>query len=285
MEEQLGCLCISAGPLDTSNHAATNIAVIDPIFTFFQLSCPPSKFAKTQDSINRPLSSVAFWEYMVKSLGVSSSMPSRPSDDAITTQEIPVTDLKPATIWIPDSEVMDCQTCMKAFSFLVRKHHCRLCGRVVCGECSKYRMVLEKTNKPVRVCCTCFFGHMNDSTNDIHSLCIDTTRMISTTQITTPLSKDDFHLLKVIGKGSFGKVLLVRNKRDKRVYALKILMKSRVLARKQVEHTKSERKILEEINHPFLSRLEFAFQTEGKLYIGMEFLAGGPLFYHLQQVL
>ena len=108
--------------------------------------------------------------------------------------------------------------------------------------------------------------------------------MISTSQVAVPLSKDDFQLLKVIGKGSFGKVLLVRNKRDRKVYALKILMKSRVLAKKQVEHTRSERKILEEINSPFLSRLEFAFQTEGKLYIGMEFLAGGPLFYHLQQV-
>ena len=107
--------------------------------------------------------------------------------------------------------------------------------------------------------------------------------MISATKVAAPLTKDDFYLLKVIGKGSFGKVLLVRGKRDKRVYALKILMKSRVLAKKQVEHTRSERKILEEISHPFLCRLEFAFQTEGKLYLGMEFLAGGPLFYHLQQ--
>ena len=108
--------------------------------------------------------------------------------------------------------------------------------------------------------------------------------MVSATQLAAPISKDDFHLLKVIGKGSFGKVLLVRYKRDKQVYALKILMKARVVAKKQVEHTKSERKILEEIDHPFLCRLEFAFQTEGKLYLGMEFLAGGPLFYHLQQV-
>ena len=114
-------------------------------------------------------------------------------------------------------------------------------------------------------------------------LFIAVTRMVSSSQVSSPLSKDDFHLLKVIGKGSFGKVLLVRSKRDRKVYALKILMKSRVLARKQVEHTKSERKILEEIDHPFLCRLEFAFQTEGKLYIGMDFLAGGPLFYHLQQ--
>ena len=89
----------------------------------------------------------------------------RGSEDGITSTsqaaEIPVTDLNPATVWIPDSEVNECQTCLKGFSFLVRKHHCRLCGRVVCGECSKHRMVLEKTNRPVRVCRSCYYGHMN----------------------------------------------------------------------------------------------------------------------------
>ena len=88
----------------------------------------------------------------------------------------------------------------------------------------------------------------------------------------------------MIGRGSFGKVLLVRGKQDKKVYALKILSKSQVVARKQVEHTQSERKILEEVAHPFLCPLEFAFQTEEQLYFGMPFLAGGSLFYHLQQV-
>ena len=82
----------------------------------------------------------------------------------------------------------------------------------------------------------------------------------------------------------FFQVLLVRGKRDKHVYALKILSKAYVVTRNQVEHTRSERLILEEINHPFLCRLEFAFQSEDKLYLGMQFLAGGPLFYHLQQV-
>lgn len=98
------------------------------------------------------------------------------------------------------------------------------------------------------------------------------------------LTVDDFQLLRVIGRGSFGKVLLVRGKRDKRVYALKILLKSQVVAKNQVEHTKSERKILEEMDYPFLCKLEFAFQTDDKLYLGMPFLSGGPLFNHLQQV-
>ena len=270
----LGCLCISAGMGDSSNRALTNLLALECIFSFFQVSCPAGKHApRAADGLPRPAPSVAFWEHLVTSLGLS-SLPSQPSEEPGAFQEIPVTDLKPATDWTPDSEVSECQTCMKSFSFLVRKHHCRLCGRVVCGECSRYRMVLERTNKPVRVCRTCYFGHMNDGG----------TRMVTAAQVAAPLSKDDFQLLKVIGKGSFGKVLLVRSKRDHKVYALKILMKSRVLARKQVEHTRSERKILEEIDHPFLCRLEFAFQTEGKLYIGMEFLAGGPLFYHLQQV-
>ena len=101
---------------------------------------------------------------------------------------------------------------------------------------------------------------------------------------TSTVTKDDFQLLRVIGRGSFGKVLLVRGKQDKKVYALKILSKSQVVARKQVEHTQSERKILEEVVHPFLCPLEFAFQTEEQLYFGMPFLAGGSLFYHLQQV-
>ena len=97
-------------------------------------------------------------------------------------------------------------------------------------------------------------------------------------------TKDDFQLLRVIGRGSFGKVLLVRNKHDRRVYALKILKKATIVARNQVEHTINERKILEEIDYPFLCRLEFAFQTDDKLYLGMQFIAGGPLFFHLQQV-
>lgn len=99
-------------------------------------------------------------------MGMGSLISNRMSEDGNATSngvtEIPVTDLSPATIWIPDSEVSECQTCLKSFSFLIRKHHCRLCGRVVCGDCSKFRMVLEKSNKPVRVCRSCYYGHVND---------------------------------------------------------------------------------------------------------------------------
>jgi serum/glucocorticoid-regulated kinase 2 len=65
----------------------------------------------------------------------------------------------------------------------------------------------------------------------------------------------------VIGKGSFGKVTLVRGKSDQRLYAMKVLSKSAVVDRKQVEHTRTERRILSRINHPFIVKLHFAFQV------------------------
>jgi serum/glucocorticoid-regulated kinase 2 len=78
---------------------------------------------------------------------------------------------------------------------------------------------------------------------------------------------DDFIMMKTVGKGSFGKVVMVRKKDDGKVYAMKILKKQMVLARKQYEHTLSERRILENIDHPFIVSLRFAFQTEHKLYM------------------
>ena len=61
--------------------------------------------------------------------------------------------------------------------------------------------------------------------------------------------------------------LQVRKKDDHKIYAMKILKKERVLQRKQYEHTLSERRILERIDHPFIVSLRFAFQTEHKLYM------------------
>lgn len=72
---------------------------------------------------------------------------------------------------------------------------------------------------------------------------------------------DDFDLLKVIGRGSFGKVMQVRKKDTKKVYAMKILKKDTIIARNQVEHTRAERAILQSLQHPFLMGLRFAFQV------------------------
>ena len=96
----------------------------------------------------------------------------------------------------------------------------------------------------------------------------------------------DFDLLKVVGKGAFGKVMLVRKKANAgagQIYAMKVLKKSVISAKGQVEHTKSERSILCEIRHPYIVRLRFAFQSDDKLYLVTDYYNGGSLFYHLRK--
>eukprot|EP01084_Bolivina_argentea_P106579 190688_1 len=94
---------------------------------------------------------------------------------------------------------------------------------------------------------------------------------------------DDFTLLKVLGKGSFGKVLLVRKKDDNKIFAMKCLKKQRVFQRHQVEHTKTERRVLGYLCHPFLVSLHYAFQTDFKLFLVLDYCAGGELFFHLSK--
>ena len=97
------------------------------------------------------------------------------------------------------------------------------------------------------------------------------------------LCADDFELLRVLGKGSFGKVFQVRKKDTGRIYAMKVLGKKDIIERKEVEHTMAERNILKLSNHPFLVGLKFAFQSPEKLYLVLDFMNGGELFHHLQQ--
>ena len=97
------------------------------------------------------------------------------------------------------------------------------------------------------------------------------------------LSYNDFELLKLLGRGSFGEVLLVRLKANKKLYAMKVLDKKMLKQRKQQIHTKTERDLIVKINCPFIVNIKSAFQDETKLYIVSEFLQGGDLFFHLHE--
>ncbi|AMD18875.1 HBL027Wp [Eremothecium sinecaudum] len=98
-----------------------------------------------------------------------------------------------------------------------------------------------------------------------------------------PLSIDDFELLKVIGKGSFGKVMQVRKKDTNKVYALKALRKSYIVSKSEVTHTLAERTVLARVDNPFIVPLKFSFQSPEKLYLVLAFINGGELFFHLQK--
>ena len=92
---------------------------------------------------------------------------------------------------------------------------------------------------------------------------------------------EDFKMLKLLGRGGFGKVVLVENMKDKKFYAMKILRKKDILESEQVEHTKAEKAILQHVNHPFLVSLHSAFSNKRKIYFVMELMRGGELYCHL----
>lgn len=90
-----------------------------------------------------------------------------------------------------------------------------------------------------------------------------------------PIGLEDFDLLKVIGKGSFGKVFQVRKKDNGQIYAMKVLNKKAIIKRGEVQHTLTEKNILKNLVHPFLVNLYFTFQTQDKLCFVMGALSSG----------
>ncbi len=94
---------------------------------------------------------------------------------------------------------------------------------------------------------------------------------------------NDFRVIKVLGRGSFGKVLLVEFLSTNELYAMKCLKKDVLLESDQIENTLLEKKILAEIEHPFLVGLVFCFQTEERIYFVLPFVSGGELFQHLKK--
>ena len=93
----------------------------------------------------------------------------------------------------------------------------------------------------------------------------------------------DFEILRLIGKGSFAKVYLVRNKSNQKIYSMKKLDKPFIKQNRQEQHIINERILLSKMDNPFLVKLYCAFQDKEHLYFIMEFIQGGELFFHLHR--
>ncbi|KAH7844745.1 hypothetical protein Vadar_031245 [Vaccinium darrowii] len=92
---------------------------------------------------------------------------------------------------------------------------------------------------------------------------------------------EDFEVMKVVGQGAFGKVFQVRKKGTSEVYAMKVMRKDKIMEKNHAEYMKAERDILTKIEHPFIVQLRYSFQTKYRLYLVLDFVNGGHLFFQL----
>ena len=92
---------------------------------------------------------------------------------------------------------------------------------------------------------------------------------------------NDFSILSLVGQGAFGKVFQVQRRDDGRIFALKVMKKSVVLEKQQTEYMRTERDVLTRVVHPYIVTLHASFQTPNKLYLVLDFINGGHLFFQL----
>ncbi|XP_047323344.1 serine/threonine-protein kinase AtPK2/AtPK19-like [Impatiens glandulifera] len=92
---------------------------------------------------------------------------------------------------------------------------------------------------------------------------------------------EDFEVMKVVGQGGFGKVYQVRKKGTCEIYAMKVMRKDKIMEKNHAGYMKAERDILTKIQHPFIVQLRYSFQTKYRLYLVLDFMNGGHLFFQL----
>ena len=97
----------------------------------------------------------------------------------------------------------------------------------------------------------------------------------------TKVNLEDFSFIRLIGIGSYAKVYVASKNTNNKLYAIKILNKKWINAKKQENNVKTERTVLGKLDHPFIMKLNYAFQTKKSLYFITQFMHGGELNYHI----
>ncbi|RLN92324.1 hypothetical protein BBJ28_00020341 [Nothophytophthora sp. Chile5] len=104
----------------------------------------------------------------------------------------------------------------------------------------------------------------------------------STSKRVLSLSIQHFHVNRVLGKGTFGTVVLAERKNTGEIFAVKILEKSSMSNYDKLR-TKTEMRILRDVHHPFIAPLRFSFQSQSRVFLGMEYYPGGSLYTHMNR--
>ena len=97
------------------------------------------------------------------------------------------------------------------------------------------------------------------------------------------LTRFSFDFIEIIGKGGFGKVWKVYSQKYKSFFAMKEMLKTKIIDKKSIKNIKNERNILSSMHHPFIININFSFQDKDTLFIGMDYLNGGDLRYHINK--
>lgn len=121
---------------------------------------------------------------------------------------------------------------------------------------------------------------MSDS--DKKSVKSDRVFQATTSKRVLSLSIQHFHVNRVLGKGTFGTVVLAERKNTGEVFAVKILEKSSMSNYDKLR-TKTEMRILRDVHHPFIAPLRFSFQSNSRVFLGMEYYPGGSLYTHMNR--
>lgn len=97
---------------------------------------------------------------------------------------------------------------------------------------------------------------------------------------TKKLTLESFERIKVLGKGTFGKVYLARLNDTGALYAMKAIRKDVLIETDQIDATKLERDVMLKVQHEFLVGMDFVFQTDTRIYFILPFIRGGELYKH-----
>jgi tRNA A-37 threonylcarbamoyl transferase component Bud32 len=124
---------------------------------------------------------------------------------------------------------------------------------------------------------------LNSSKFDDHTPTVVTHIETETSAAATKrrLGPHDFELMRVVGQGAFGKVFQVRKRDTQEIFAMKVMRKDRILERSHGEYVRAERDALTAVVHPYIVTLRYSFQTSQKLYLVLDFINGGHLFFQL----
>ncbi|CAG9840123.1 unnamed protein product [Diabrotica balteata] len=179
----------------------------------------------------------------------------------------------------------------KPFTFIIRGlQWTTVIERMFCVESEQEReewvAAIKMVSEKISDCEDVEMNPANSETGTMEDLCEKFSLQGTSISKSTGKRKvtlESFEFIKVLGKGTFGKVILCREKATGRLYAIKILKKEVIIQKDEVAHTQTENRVLRTTHHPFLTSLKYSFQTNDRLCFVMEYVNGGELFFHLSR--